>query len=180
MKYFNYESVNSTNDKAKQLCQHNPKLLESGCVVTADHQENGRGTKGRVWESSSKGGLYYSIAFKPTTFDFKSVERYHLDVAAAIQRIVAKQTMIQLNIKAPNDLYLNGKKVGGILMESVTTAGTNHELQYLIIGIGLNIGQSSFPSHLNDIATSLAIETNRSIDKHQLIVPISDALRAIF
>ena len=180
MKYIQKAVVTSTNTLAKNMIKTQPELIQTGFVITANKQTQGKGTKGRKWESESVGGLYYTLAFKPAEFKFQQVKQYHLDIAAVIATVTKTITQQQLIIKPPNDLFLNEKKVGGILMESATTSAATTNLNYLIIGVGLNINQKTFPKQLAGIATSLCIETQQSFDKTDFIKPMTNQLVALF
>ena len=114
--YFTYDSVTSTNDVIKNLIRSHPEYLDSGCVVTAATQSSGRGTRGKSWHSTEPGGLYFSLAIQPTHVDFNKLDQLHLDIAACIKDLIADHTGTTLRIKKPNDLMLNGKKVGGIFI----------------------------------------------------------------
>ena len=177
---FSKKTIDSTNECAKRLLKKNPELLIDGFVVISDIQTKGKGTKGRVWYSRSNGGLYYSLALVPKTFDFASIEYYHQAIAENIQSVIHTLTNITLTIKYPNDLYLSEKKMGGILMESAMKVSENPVLDYLIIGIGLNINQSSFPTDLSNTTTSLFIETNHTYPKRKIVKPLTKKLLTIF
>ena len=177
---FKRNEIDSTNDYAKRLLKKRPELLHQSFVVIADRQTHGKGTKGRTWYSDSDGGLYYSLALVPHSFQFDSIEFYHQAIAEAIRSVVATLTPVALSIRFPNDLYIGEKKVGGILMESAMNSAQDSQLDYLIIGIGLNINQSSFPQYLSNIATSLALETQRTYSKKQFVKPLTQTLLPIF
>ena len=84
----------------------------------------------------------------PNTFKFDEIENYHQQISECISNTIIKIAGIKPTIKYPNDIYLGNKKIGGILMESEVIPGDPPELDFLIIGIGLNINQTSFPSEL--------------------------------
>jgi BirA family transcriptional regulator, biotin operon repressor / biotin---[acetyl-CoA-carboxylase] ligase len=177
MRFFHYPSLPSTNHQAKLLLQSNMVLLEEGCVVTADTQTQGRGTRGRDWFSNDAGGLYYSLAIKPKVFNVSKLDVYHLDVAKAVQTVVKDITDITLDIKPPNDLFLNGKKVAGILMESSLRSNLDvPDLNYIIIGIGLNVNQTVFPNALQSIATSLSLFANQSFGIKDFVQPLTSKI----
>tara|TARA_B100001989_G_C24507043_1_gene448221 strand:- start:159 stop:710 length:552 start_codon:yes stop_codon:yes gene_type:complete len=177
---FKKTTIDSTNEFAKRVLKQNSQLLATGFVVVAEYQTHGKGTKGRVWYSQSSGGLYYTLAIKPAQFDFSAIDYYHQAIAKAIQQVVYTLAHVTLTIRFPNDLFLAKKKVGGVLMESAMKTTSKATLDYLVIGIGLNINQSTFPPQLTDIATSLYLETNQTLDKERLIDPLTLALKTIF
>lgn len=180
MKYFKKECVDSTNNAAKQLLNKNRDLLlREGFVFTSETQHSGKGTKNKFWYSESSDGLYFSLVLKPTHFDLDKLEQYHLDIASDIVFVIKSITGITCDIKWPNDLFLNGKKVAGILMES-STKNKQSQLEYLIIGIGLNIANESFPNELADIATSLFLESGKKFEKQFFIKPLASQLKKRF
>lgn len=139
-----------TNDLVRQLAIHS---APAGSCVLADTQTNGRGRQGRNFYSPP-GGLYLSMLLRPSLLMQEST---FLTIAAAVAicRAVKKICNLSLEIKWVNDLFLNGKKVGGILTEAVTDleGGT---FEYVIVGIGLNIFfREAIPNELAPIATSL-------------------------
>ncbi len=139
-----------TNDCIKQLAIQS---APAGTCFLADAQTNGRGRQSRSFYSPP-GGLYLSMLLRPSLPMYKST---FLTIAAAVAvcRAVKKICNISLEIKWVNDLFLNGKKVGGILTEAVTDleGGT---FEYAIVGIGLNIFfREPIPNELTSIVTSL-------------------------
>lgn len=139
-----------TNDYMRQLAIHS---APAGTCFLADTQTNGRGRQGRTFYSPS-GGLYLSMLLRPSLPIHEST---FLTTAAAVAvcRAVKNICNISLKIKWVNDLFLNGKKVGGILTEAVTNleGGT---FEYAIVGIGLNIFfREPVPDQLTSIITSL-------------------------
>ena len=130
--------------------------------------------------NNSSGGLYYTLGLIPKEFNFDSMEAYHLQISKCIQDSIKKLAGVTVEIRYPNDLYLKNKKIGGILMESEMSAGPIPKLDFLIIGIGLNINQTSFPESLADKATSLHLETKATYQKLKLVKPITKQLFQLF
>jgi BirA family biotin operon repressor/biotin-[acetyl-CoA-carboxylase] ligase len=140
--------VDSTNVLGKFLLANN---VSSPVAITATIQTAGRGSHGRQWESSIAGGFYYSLAMSP--FNPNDYEGLTVRVAGAVQAVLLELWGIEVDIEWPNDLILSGKKVGGILVETVGGGipGGGHG----IIGIGLNINQKYFSEILRPVAISL-------------------------
>ncbi|MEW6624857.1 MAG: biotin--[acetyl-CoA-carboxylase] ligase [Bacillota bacterium] len=130
-----YQTVDSTNEVAKAYIDIGQ---EEGTVIIADYQTAGRGRLGRKWESPEGGGLWFSVIFKPP-FELKYFPQVNLLAAVAVVEAVKKRTGIALGIKWPNDLLLNHCKVCGILAE---TYFNKEEVNYLILGVGLNVNVS--------------------------------------
>ncbi|MZG31402.1 MAG: biotin--[acetyl-CoA-carboxylase] ligase [Nitrospinae bacterium] len=138
--------------------------LPEGTVVISDLQTHGRGRQGRTWHSESGTGLYLSILLKPHL----PPENLHfitlmagVATVSAIQQNGAKQA----RLKWPNDILLNGKKLSGILCEHIPGKA-------VIVGIGINMNQTQFPSDIQDIATSMKMETGNSINRADLILSL--------
>ncbi len=132
-----------------------------GTVVVADEQTAGIGRHGRSWHSEAGGGLYLSIILRlPIPPDALPVLTMALGLAA--QRAVEDVCGVRCDIRWPNDLILNEKKVAGIMVQSADKG-------VLIAGIGININQTAFPPELSSIATSLRIETGQEYSKEALL-----------
>ncbi|QSZ28117.1 biotin--[acetyl-CoA-carboxylase] ligase [Aceticella autotrophica] len=162
--YIHLESISSTNDYAKEIASK----AENGTIVVSEEQTSGRGRLGRKWVSEKGQGLWMSIILKPELTPQSSVK---LTQVAAVSVVNAIIETIELNasIKWPNDIIINGKKICGILTEM------NAELDrvnYVIVGIGLNVNMNKFPDDLKDKATSLFIETGKKIDRKKLTASI--------
>lgn len=141
-----------------------------GTVVVAEEQTEGIGRHGNAWHSADTGGLYMSIVLRlPLKSDAMPVLTMALGLA--VQRAVDEFCGVACDIRWPNDVILNGKKLAGIMVQ-MADKGT------LIGGIGVNINQKSFPDSLRGVATSLKIETGREFPKEELLERIvAEALR---
>ncbi len=157
---FKYESVTSTNDVAINLIKEGKK--EIGCVC-ANIQTKGRGTHGKKW-ISSEGNLFGSIFF-PLEINYPPFNEFSIINPVIISDVI----MIfcekkKISFKWPNDLFINGKKICGILQELVTS----NEKKFLIIGIGLNV--VSCPNINTEYqATNILLETKRKPSVGELI-----------
>ena len=148
-------NIDSTNNFAAKLLSEN--LCQNGAVIMADVQTQGKGQRGNVWLSESGKNLLTSFVFKP---DNLSVERQTaLTWATSLSLLeTLRKFNIEARIKWPNDILINGKKIAGILIENQLQG---NRINGSIIGIGLNINQTSF-SELN--ATSLILETSKKVE----------------
>lgn len=151
-KIIQLEEVDSTNDLAKKFILE--ENMTGNCVIIADHQTRGKGRLGRTWESPSGTGLWMSLILGPGICHDQLV-LYNFMASLTVCETLRKLTGLEFELKWPNDILIRGKKICGILLETVTKQG---EL-FLITGIGLNINQTSFPEPLDQTATSLFIET---------------------
>lgn len=138
-----------------------------GTVVIAEEQTAGRGRMDRSWESSSGEGIWMSVILRPKiTPQFAA--QFTLVAAVSIARAIEEVTNCVPNIKWPNDLLLNGKKVTGILTE---LQADMDRVQAIIVGIGINVNQTadSFKGVLEPIATSLKMESGTAVDRSLLV-----------
>lgn len=147
-----YKSVDSTNNMAKRLA------TESSCslsLIVSETQTAGRGRMGRSFYSPDSSGIYMSLLIRP---DFDSSKSILVTTAAsvAVCRAIESLSGIQCQIKWVNDIYLEGRKIGGILTEGVSNFETG-QVEHLVIGIGINYSTpaSSFPEDIQSIAGSL-------------------------
>jgi len=141
-----------------------------GTVVVAEEQTAGIGRHGHSWDSQP-GGLYLSIILR---VDLAPVLQPVLTMAlgVATERAIRDLTVVACDLRWPNDILLNERKVAGILVQQADMSGV------LIAGIGVNVNQRSFPPELTPIATSLRIETGEQHSKHKLLERIvAESLR---
>jgi BirA family biotin operon repressor/biotin-[acetyl-CoA-carboxylase] ligase len=152
-----YDSIGSTNDQLKAMLD----APEFTCV-TADEQTAGRGRRERSWHSAPGDGLYLSVLLR-LEIDASRIPLLSLLAAVAVaETILGLQiSNLKLDIKWPNDVLVNDRKISGILIESTSTP---NESPRFIVGIGVNLNHSSFPSELSEMATSLRLECGQSFD----------------
>ena len=163
--YFHFETIDSTNIKAKEL---GAAGATHGTLVTADAQNAGIGRRGRSWSSEKEAGIYMSMLLRPE-IETDKASMLTLIAALAVERAIAEQLDCQPMIKWPNDLVLNKKKICGILTE-MTLKGT--EMDYVVIGIGINVNNKAFPEEIVQTASSLSIELGREINRELLITEV--------
>jgi BirA family transcriptional regulator, biotin operon repressor / biotin---[acetyl-CoA-carboxylase] ligase len=176
-----FPSVASTNDLAVQAAQSGARHG----VWIADEQTAGRGRGNHSWHSSAGDGLYMTALIAPPV-PMQSALRLSLSTALAVQSAIASVTSFhtrdEIDIRWPNDLLLNGRKCGGILIETTAhpaQAGTLPMLRYAVVGIGINCNHTSFPSEIDALATSLRREQRDPtipIHREQLVAAILLAL----
>lgn len=154
-----FENIDSTNNYLK-----NQNIETNGLVVVADNQTQGRGRGERKWLSEPGKNLTFSILLIPKVEDI-NWRILPILTASALAISIDNFSSVTTQTKWPNDLILNNKKFGGILIE---TAFAN-SLKRIIIGIGINVNQKSFPDEIRTIATSLFLETNINYDRELLL-----------
>ena len=146
-----FDTIDSTNTKAQELAE---KGYPSGTLVVADKQESGKGRRGRSWVSPSGTGIFMTLMIKPD-INPNNASMLTLVAALAVAKAITSVTGEKALIKWPNDIVINGKKVCGILTEM------NAQFDYInhiVVGIGINVHNESFPEEISQMASSLMIE----------------------
>jgi len=143
-----------------------------GSVYFADEQRSGRGRGDHTWHSAAAQGLYVSVLLRPSA---PSVRLPLLPLAAglAAAEAIHEVTALTVDLRWPNDLLLGDRKAGGILVESKIEGST---AAFAIVGIGINVHQQNFDPGLATPATSLDLETGRSIPRGSLLVSLLKSL----
>ena len=165
-----FASVTSTNTLALEAAQGG---VRAG-VWVADEQTAGRGRGGHAWHSAAGHGLYVSAIATPTVPASRAMW-LSLMTGLAVRSAIREVSGLLADIRWPNDLLLGGRKCGGILVESAVSAaqdGTEAPLRYAVIGIGINVGNESFPEELRDVATSVRMEAGREIAREDLLLHV--------
>ena len=146
-----FDTIDSTNTKAQELAE---KGYPSGSLVVADKQESGKGRRGRSWVSPSGTGIFMTLMIKPD-INPNNASMLTLVAALAVAKAITSVTGEEAMIKWPNDIVVNSKKVCGILTEM------NAQFDYInhiVVGIGINVHNESFPEEISQMASSLMIE----------------------
>ncbi len=134
-KGFWYDTVDSTMDEARRLIEAGQ--IQGTAFVMANHQSKGRGTQGRSWVSPEDGGIYLSVIHLPEGKEhFEAIPDYTLAAGVACVEALTSVTGINAQLKPINDIYVAGKKLGGILVESDLS---QQGITALITGVGLNL-----------------------------------------
>lgn len=155
-----FESVPSTNDIAKGLALQG---AGHGTAVLAGEQTRGRGTKGRSWHSPAGLGLYASFILRgPGGATVPLLHLVPLAAGLAASDAVREAAAVETRLKWPNDILLDGKKLGGILAEGVSGAAGG---DFVVVGIGLNVGHAAgdFPEDLRATSASIRIAAGRDV-----------------
>ena len=153
----------STNLRARQLADAG---APHGTLVAADVQEGGKGRRGRAWAASPPGtSIAMSLILRPRFAPVKA-PMLTLLAALAVRDGVEQVSGLRPAIKWPNDLALNRKKICGILTEMILEA---EYIQYVVVGIGVNVNQTEFPEELREKATSLRMEAGRNFHRAELV-----------
>lgn len=167
-----FQEIDSTNNFAKTLDGSAP----DGTVIVAEKQTGGKGRLGRVW-SSLKGGLYFTLFLTPKIDPMKASKL--TQVAAATLVKVLRNMNISAEIKWPNDIYLNGKKLTGILTEMKCEIDC---INYILIGIGINVNidSSEFNDEVKENATSLLIEEGHKFNRTEILTSFLNIFEKLY
>ena len=157
---FHYDAIGSTNEKAYELAESG---VPEGTIVAAEEQSRGKGRMGRVWASPRGGGIYVSLVLRPDV-EMDEIPTITLIAASSIARAIKKVSGVDAGVKWPNDLFVNGKKVSGILTE---IKAQPDNVDFLVLGIGINVNTPA--GKLPHTATSLKTETSSPWDRVELL-----------
>ena len=164
-------STESTNDHAIALAKDG---APGGTVVAADAQTAGRGRLGREWVSPGGLNLYFSIILRP---ELAARDIPLITLMCAVEAAGALRNVpgAQVKLKWPNDLLLEGKKLGGILVESLLRGSA---VEFVVAGIGINVNsrEEDFPSEVREIATSLFIAANRKHPRAPILKSVAESV----
>ncbi len=154
------EIVTSTNTEVRQY----KNMLQQYDFVAlySDEQTNGRGRRNHFWESKNSDNVYLSIMMDTP---IKNIDMITIAIGLSVCEVLEEIKSLNCKIKWPNDLYVNNKKLGGILVE---TSFLGDEMEYYVIGIGINVNSENF-QEVQDIATSIYKETKKKINRDDLI-----------
>jgi len=161
-KLFVFESIDSTNACARTLADTG---TPEGTVVVADFQTAGRGRLGRSWHSEPGMNLLFSLVLRPA-LKKESAALLTFFSAVFIARALERVASHAIECKWPNDVLLNGKKCCGILLEN---SFLQDRFDFSVVGIGINVNQSSFPAELENQATSLLKEFGHAFDRTAIL-----------
>ncbi len=168
MEVYSYDEVSSTNDVAKKMIN----VLRNGDIVWALSQTAGRGKGERRWYSP-KGGLWFSVVYKPQKL-CEDPNIYTKMASVAVVKILKRMKIKDVGVKWPNDIYHNRDKLGGILTEIFTKSHEN----VVVIGVGLNV--NNMPPEDVKNATSLLKITGVKLSLSQLLKMISAEMQRLY
>ena len=170
--YIHKESLSSTNDMAKELAYKVP----DGTVIVAEEQTKGRGRMGRSWFSEKSSCILTSVILKPQIRPEKTVALTQV-AALTVVKAIEEVCSVKTKIKWPNDIILNSKKVCGILTEMSSEIDV---VNYIVIGIGINVNCTEFPDDLKEKATSLQLELEKPVDRKKLLASLLNNLEIYY
>lgn len=163
-----YKETDSTNNRARDAGE---KDGVHGMLFAAERQSAGKGRRGRAWDSPGGSSIYMSILLRP---DIRPAKAPMLTLVMGLSAAegIKETTGVDAKIKWPNDIVADGKKICGILTEMVTEI---EYINYVVIGVGINVNQESFPEELEGKATSLRIAGGRTFGRAEIIAAVLKA-----
>lgn len=168
-----FKGLPSTQIKAKELAG---KGADPWTVILAEEQTLGYGRKGQGWYSP-RDGLYFSIILPKSKIE--DLQTLTILAAFIVAKLIKENFNLEPFIKLPNDVWVAGKKICGILIENVI----GQDVKFSVLGIGLNTNIKEFPKHLKKTTTSIKIESGRKIDNgkllKQIILGLKEQLKTI-
>ncbi|WAC41484.1 biotin--[acetyl-CoA-carboxylase] ligase [Pedobacter sp. SL55] len=169
-------AVDSTNNYLKNLTSNSEPLPE-GTVIMAEHQFAGRGQLGNVWYAEPGKNLTFSLLLRPSFIAIEQQFVLNMLVSVALNEVLLKYLPNGLSVKWPNDIFLDDKKIGGILIENVIVGRV---IKQSIIGIGLNINQSVFDGELKDRTVSIAQILQQDVNLMALLAEICTQIEQLY
>ncbi len=164
-------AVDSTNSYAKS----NAASLKTALIVTGQ-QTAGRGRLGRTWLAPAEGSLCFTMLLRPNIAPHLAAMLTQV-AALAMYRAIEQTTGLKTQIKWPNDIVCEGKKVAGILTEMATELNA---VEYVIIGIGVNVSTAQFDDSLAEIATSLALQSGQTVARLSLLETFVEHFNSLY
>ncbi len=163
-----YYKIGSTNSVALEAAAAG---APEGSVFVAEQQTAGRGRGNHSWHSQRSSGIYCSVILRP---GIPPSEALVVSLAAGLAAQAAIQSQkVPVDLKWPNDLMITGKKIGGILIEMAAEAT---RVRHIVVGVGINVNQTSFPSELQMTATSLRLATGMTWSRVELCAALLKSL----
>lgn len=162
-KQYFYHKIDSTQLEIWRRIEENK--IDNKTVVIADIQTNGKGTHGRKWYTDEVNNIAFSF-FRQINCEIDKLDGLTTEMAQIILDIFKELYQVNLQIKLPNDIFYNDKKVGGILSE---TKVSGNIVKYIVVGIGINTCQTEFDAEIKGIATSIKNEFGIDVDRMKII-----------
>ena len=161
---FHYKEIDSTQKEIWRRVKN--QTIKDKTMIIADIQTAGIGTHGRTWHTDEENNIAFSI-YLEANCKIEDIANLTINIAKNIVKTFKEMYDINLDIKYPNDIYHNGKKIGGILTETKVQKGI---VKCIVIGIGINTNQTSFAKEIEKIATSIKNEFGITV-KNEDVIP---------
>jgi len=157
-----FRETDSTNARAKELAVQG---APEGTLVVSETQTKGRGRKGRTWFSPSEAGIYASLILRPNMPPNEAPRITFVSAVSAAEALLAL-TSLEVAIKWPNDILVKNKKIAGILTE---ISAEMDAIDYMVVGLGMNVNNPFLPDDIEEKATSIFIETGKRFPKVRIV-----------
>ena len=167
-----FKEIGSTHLYAKTIVEDKNN---EGKLLLAEVQTEGIGTKGRSWYTGYGKNIAATIILYPKC-SVKKLDNLTIEIAERIKMAIYELYHYKLEIKKPNDLIFNGKKICGILTE---LHSQGEKIKYLLISFGFNVNENNFSKETKDIATSLKKETGKEFSREEIICKVIEKLEEI-
>lgn len=166
-----FPETGSTNTLAMQAANAGAR---EGTVFLADRQLAGRGRNGHRWHSEAGSAILVSVVLRPRIAPAQALW-LSLMAGVAAHEAISRTCGVVCDLRWPNDLLIERKKVCGILTE---ISADSEQLRFAVVGIGINVNQPSFPAEIEHLATSLRLETGKSWSRSELLIALLRSLEA--
>lgn len=167
-----FKEIESTHIYGRKIAEDKES---DGKVLLAEVQTGGIGTKGRSWYTGYGKNIAMTIILHPKC-KIDELDNLTVEIAEKIKEAIYELYVYKLEIKKPNDLIFNGKKICGILTE---LHSQGEKIKYLLISFGFNVNEDEFSEETKDIATSLKKETGKDFIREEIICKIAEKLEKI-
>ena len=168
-----YDVTDSTNTRLKLAGEQG---APNGSVAVANAQEAGKGRLGRHWETPKGSALAFSLLLRPQ-IQPENASMLTLVAALAVSRAIDEFAGIKTQIKWPNDIVYQGKKLCGILTEM---SADMDQIHYVIVGIGINVQVTDFPKEIQNTATSLKLVTGKTLLRNKLLAKVLEEFEVLY
>ena len=168
-----YSTVDSTNQYAKRIAEEG---APDGALVIADEQTAGKGRSGRSWVTAPGEAVAFTLLLRPKLSPDR-ISMVTLVMGLAVARAVNALYQAGAGIKWPNDVVIRGRKLCGILTEMSAEV---MRVQYIVIGVGINVNISSFPEEIRERATSLKLELGHEVSRAELIAEVMSQFERLY
>lgn len=168
-----YDEIDSTNIQAK-IAGEGEEV--HGALFVANEQVAGRGRRGRSWSTPKGTSIAMTFLLRPNV-PIENVSRLTILSALAIVRALRETAGLHAEIKWPNDVVVNGRKICGILTEM---SSEGMDIKYAVVGIGINVAMTEFPEELADKATSIKLENGIECSRSKLVANIANDFEQLY
>ena len=168
-----FSRIDSTNQYAKRIAEEG---APDGTLIIADEQTAGKGRSGRTWVTPPAEAIAFTLLLRPKLSPDR-ISMVTLVMGLAVTNAVNSLYGVSAGIKWPNDVVIKGRKLCGILTEMSAEV---RQVNYIVIGVGINANLTSFPEEIREIATSLKLELGRDINRAELIARVMTEFERLY